>query len=552
MEKKSLRKILQNEKRKNAGITLIALVITIVVLVILATVTINFAFGENGLVTMTETARAESEKDAIIEQIQLDIVDKEIENQGSINTDKFRKILMQYGTISEEGSKLITSKGNYEILISDIYQEKLTNAEITLPNSLNTDFFEQVKISQTINSNYTTDFDVATLKNQSKNIYYVSPNGNDSRSGLSREEALLSLTKALELCESGDTIMLLEGMYTRTNWPSGTSNNDIKKSVNIIGENNNVYVKQGDNHVYTQNEQFPNIYQTTRNKVWQVIDITNINIGEVEQLEEVYSLEDCNNTESSYYCDGTITYINMRGETIPTNENLVINLILDTSTIRVYDINDNIKLYLEGITIIGGKGNISAYANSNYTPTILAKNCKFYASKTSEELDLSAVNMRGCYSVFQNCEAKFGNNDGFNYHNQSGKICNAIEIGCIGANNGEGWKDYTCNGSTIHDGGKIIRLNGEYYNNYGGNVADVNEDTVSLNLGCYAHDSYSGIGGANSTDFVAQLSGAVMYLYSCKSDGTSEYNICSIEGTTIYVKDCVYDTIYKGGNVIEE
>ena len=57
MKKKSLRKILQNVKRKNRGITLIALVLTIVILIILATVTINFAFGENGLVSMTEEAK---------------------------------------------------------------------------------------------------------------------------------------------------------------------------------------------------------------------------------------------------------------------------------------------------------------------------------------------------------------------------------------------------------------------------------------------------------------------------------------------------------------
>ena len=59
MKKKSLRKreILQNEKRKNRGITLIALVITIVILIILSTITINFAFGENGLVRSAESAR---------------------------------------------------------------------------------------------------------------------------------------------------------------------------------------------------------------------------------------------------------------------------------------------------------------------------------------------------------------------------------------------------------------------------------------------------------------------------------------------------------------
>ncbi len=57
MEKKSLRKILQNVKRKNRGITLIALVITIVIIVILSTITINFAFGENGLIRGAESAR---------------------------------------------------------------------------------------------------------------------------------------------------------------------------------------------------------------------------------------------------------------------------------------------------------------------------------------------------------------------------------------------------------------------------------------------------------------------------------------------------------------
>ena len=46
--------------KKQKGITLIALVITIVVLIILATITINFAFGDNGLINMAELARDEA------------------------------------------------------------------------------------------------------------------------------------------------------------------------------------------------------------------------------------------------------------------------------------------------------------------------------------------------------------------------------------------------------------------------------------------------------------------------------------------------------------
>ena len=43
--------------KRNAGITLIALVITIIIIIILASITINFAFGDNGLINMAEEAR---------------------------------------------------------------------------------------------------------------------------------------------------------------------------------------------------------------------------------------------------------------------------------------------------------------------------------------------------------------------------------------------------------------------------------------------------------------------------------------------------------------
>ena len=43
--------------KKNSGITLIALVITVIIIIILATITINFAFGDNGLIKKAEEAR---------------------------------------------------------------------------------------------------------------------------------------------------------------------------------------------------------------------------------------------------------------------------------------------------------------------------------------------------------------------------------------------------------------------------------------------------------------------------------------------------------------
>ena len=46
-----------NSKYNSKGITLVALVITIIILIILATVTINFTFGNNGLIKSAEDAK---------------------------------------------------------------------------------------------------------------------------------------------------------------------------------------------------------------------------------------------------------------------------------------------------------------------------------------------------------------------------------------------------------------------------------------------------------------------------------------------------------------
>ena len=54
-EKGRLKSMLKNKSEQ--GITLVALVITVIIIIILATVAINFAFGNNGLITRAEQAR---------------------------------------------------------------------------------------------------------------------------------------------------------------------------------------------------------------------------------------------------------------------------------------------------------------------------------------------------------------------------------------------------------------------------------------------------------------------------------------------------------------
>ena len=79
------------KKKENKGITLIALVITVIILLILAGVTIGAISGDNGILAQASRAKQESEKASIIEQIRLDIMEKQTENEGIIYDEDFIK-----------------------------------------------------------------------------------------------------------------------------------------------------------------------------------------------------------------------------------------------------------------------------------------------------------------------------------------------------------------------------------------------------------------------------------------------------------------------------
>ena len=59
------------EDKNERGITLIALVITLVVLIILAIITINYLFGESGLLKQAESSNLHTEMGQIVERINL-------------------------------------------------------------------------------------------------------------------------------------------------------------------------------------------------------------------------------------------------------------------------------------------------------------------------------------------------------------------------------------------------------------------------------------------------------------------------------------------------
>ena len=75
--------LIHETRKKNKGITLIALVVTIVVLLILAGVTIATLTGDNGILTKAQEAKEKTEEAAKREEAELADLNSYIDNNGA-------------------------------------------------------------------------------------------------------------------------------------------------------------------------------------------------------------------------------------------------------------------------------------------------------------------------------------------------------------------------------------------------------------------------------------------------------------------------------------
>ena len=112
---------------KTNGITLIALVITIVILIILATVTINFVFGEDGLIARAEQSAEISEITSILEAMELAKAEAAVDGKGTVDPDDFFDILERDEIIEDkdtdvvdngDGTYDVTTKGDHEFEVT--------------------------------------------------------------------------------------------------------------------------------------------------------------------------------------------------------------------------------------------------------------------------------------------------------------------------------------------------------------------------------------------------------------------------------------------------
>ena len=122
--------------KSDRAITLIALIVTIIILLILAGISISMLIGDNGLLQRVTQSKEITERAEIIENAKMDILSEITSNNGeNISEKQLKQVLNKYfndideleipNDLSSTEIELTAQKGNYKVLLSEIYNGKL-------------------------------------------------------------------------------------------------------------------------------------------------------------------------------------------------------------------------------------------------------------------------------------------------------------------------------------------------------------------------------------------------------------------------------------------
>ena len=108
-------------KRKERGVTLIALVVTIVVLLILVSIGIGAITSDNGVIKQSNETKQSAERESVIEKIEADLYTEKTKTGKTPSKNDLKELIEEkdFGTVNEDDS--FTSKiGNYKIEFEEI------------------------------------------------------------------------------------------------------------------------------------------------------------------------------------------------------------------------------------------------------------------------------------------------------------------------------------------------------------------------------------------------------------------------------------------------
>lgn len=209
-----------------------------------------------------------------------------------------------------------------------------------------------------------------------------------------------------------------------------------------------------------------------------------------------------------------------------------------------YSFNITKGCYIENLVFTGGSSAINT--------TLKDDLCVFVECEFNNSINSNGLTALGGHYILYKCVANNNYLDGFNYHSYQDDVMRryypfAVEINCIGSYNGIRSNLDINNCSSMHELGKIIRINCQYSVTKGGIVAEA-DSGKSLNFGIISSSTTTEAENRKG-NFVA-INGAEMWLYNCVSFG-SEYDIIA-DNADVY-RDNVYPKEKKvNGGIIND
>lgn len=381
---------------------------------------------------------------------------------------------------------------------------------------------------------YVPSITAADLRPAAGTTLYVSPSGNNANNGTTPALAKRSIANAYNA--GATTIIAAPGDYTRSNGFEGLTfagRNLI--IVNSDPGSGSVFVGRWEppaSLTWTQNGTYPNVWSATRSTAVAVRDRSVVDAnGNIERLIPRASVQLCSENPGSQYITGSTVNVCLSDERQPDADVLV---FLSGTNVAIPAAMAGYTFWVgEGVEFWGGDTAVGCSGLSVADGTrIVCEGVKFkYATGGSAGNGLSVSNLFEAYLF--GCSAEANNLDGFNYHYAGGGVGYALEVSCIGRDNG--LTGGSNNGSTSHEDGRIIRLNGLYIGNEGPQAADT-DTAQSWNLGCRAS------GGAINW---AALLTSEMTLDACSSDdGTTDLSIDI--GATAYTRNFTSGGVISG------
>ena len=472
------------------------------------------------------------------------LIDREVFNRmisksfGKMLNEE-NKPMTQYGEYIDDIIPIVKCKGTYQpIFEKDDFESKLQNPITKYVNIY------------TGNDNYGTGESDSPYRSFHKALFELWKNGGGTIEVMS-DLFYNDIARSSAYSYEGTNFF---SNFTINNMPVRINGNNHKVIMSyMLAPDSNPY--SFTNYIDPNTGPVDDVYICTQLSQPRHFTYNNKITNTLTPFEEVTVLDDCITkpfTRGTFRVPNTQTnalFVHMP-KGVPIN--LHDNVIWVSRNDHMCVLENNAYVEINDLIFIGGNNSIMVKGGS----TIVCENCKFLFNSSNACVGYNDGEYNKSYYI--NCEAAYSYTDGFCYYGTG----EAVEIKCVGHDNGFKNTDTdsnVCNGSTAHGTYKVCRVMCTYYNNKGGNVADIN-NVNSTHYNCSAYYSCADLSTATPTSSTHNTGFAIqgnvstdhtkMYLYDCKAYG-NEFDLQNAsQHATLTVNNCWYDTTY--GTITEQ